>query len=98
GAGHQSGGHAQVVLADDVGAAALRVRADRLAIRRHDDRDQDRDRDADRNRVAERDGAGQNQDQQDFFGGVCDGGERVGGEDRERRRLRGPFGAGRRGG
>jgi hypothetical protein len=83
----QTGRHSEVVLADDVRAAALRIRPNRLAVRAHDDRDQNGDGDADRDRVAQGDCAGQDQDEQDFFGRVRDRGERVRGENRERRRL-----------
>ncbi len=44
---------AVVLAADDVRRAALRVRVDRLAVRRDDDRDQDRDTDRDRDELVE---------------------------------------------
>ena len=82
---------ADVVLRDQVGATAVRIGRDGLAIRDHDDRQQDRDPDGDRQRVAERGVPGQDQDEQDFLGRVRDGGERVGREDRERDGSAEPF-------
>ena len=85
-------GHlAQVVLGDDVGAAAQGIGQDGLPVRAHHHRDEHRDREADRDRVDERGGAREHQDEQDLLGGVGDGGERVGREHRERGRLREPL-------
>src|SRR2546427_585041 len=86
-AGDEPRAGAQVVLADDVRAAPLGVRVDRLPVGAHDDRNQDRDGDGDGERVAQRDAPGENQDQEDFLGRVRHRGERVGGEDGERRGL-----------
>jgi hypothetical protein len=84
GGADQPGNDAEVVLRDDVRAAAARVREDRLAVRRDDDRDEGGDAHADRQRVAQRGRAREDQHEQDFLGRVGDGGERVGGEDRKR--------------
>ncbi len=91
GPGDEPGHLAQVVLGDDVGAAALGIGQDGLPVRADHDRDQHRDREPDRNRVDERGGARDHQDQQDLLGGVRHRGERVGREDRERGRLREPL-------
>ncbi len=80
-AGHQTGADAQVLLGDNVGAAAAGVGIDSLAIRNDDDRQQADD--------AERYGEGEmqeccptyNQGQQNFFGGVGARGECVRRED-----------------
>ena len=52
-AGQQRRLGAEVLAADDVGAAAARVGEDRLAVARDDDRQQERDRDADRHQHVE---------------------------------------------
>src|SRR3989338_9809265 len=74
----------EIVLGHDVGAATLRVRADRLPVRADDDGDQDRDGAPDGKRVAQRDRARQDQHEEDLLGRVRDGRQRVGREGRER--------------
>jgi hypothetical protein len=72
---------AKIVLGDDVGATALRIRENRLPIRARDHRDEDADGDPDRNREREGRGARGCQDEQDLLGRVRDGGQGVGRED-----------------
>ena len=87
---------AEVLAADDVGAAAARVGEDRLPVRRRDDREQDRDRDRDRDqrvepeREARRPDDGDEEDLLGRVGGRRDG---VGREDRQRDRSSGGAGA-----
>src|SRR5438094_455469 len=64
-------------------AAALRVRADDLEIRKHDDREYDADRDRERHRERERAGTGEREDAHRFLGRVGRGRDVVRGEDRE---------------
>ena len=87
---------AEVVLGDDVGTAALRVGEDGLPVGARHHGDQDGDGDADGDRVVESRGAGEDKNEQDLLGRVCDGGECVGREDRERRGLGEPLVAGLR--
>ena len=87
GRGQQSGPRAEVLLADDVGAAAVRVRAHRLAVRGHHDHQEDRDRARDRHRHADAGDARDEQHAQDLLGRVRDRGEGVGGEHRQREDL-----------
>ena len=78
---------AEVVLRDQVGAAPLGVGRHRLPVRDDDDGQQRRDAERDGKRVAEGRAAGENENQQDLFGGVRDRRQRVGREHRERDRL-----------
>ena len=79
---------AQVLLGDDVRAAARLVRADGLAVREHDDREQRRDPEREREDEPGRGrGHGDEHDERRLRR-VGDRRERVGGEDRERERLR----------
>ena len=85
---------AEVLAADDVAAAAARVREDRLAVRRDDDREQHRDRDPDRHQHAEPEREARRadrDDEQDLLGRVRRRRDGVGGEDRECDRLRDPL-------
>ncbi len=67
----------EVLLRDDVGAAAVGVGVDRLAIREGDDRQDHGDDDADRRHEGERSNAADEQDPQDLLGRVGDRGQRV---------------------
>ena len=87
-AGDEARQRAEVVLGDDVGAAARLVRLDRLRVRDRDDREQRGDRDRDRQDQVERRRAGGEQHDHPGLGRVRDRGERVGREDRERQELR----------
>ena len=81
---------AEVLAADDVGAAAARVREDRLPVRRRDDREQERDRDRDRDKLREPEREARRpdrDDEEDLLGRVRGRRDRVGREDRERDRL-----------
>ena len=81
---------AEVLAADDVRAAAARIREDRLAVRRDDDREQHRDDDRDRNELREPEGQARSadrDDEQDLLRRVRGRRDGVGGEDRERDRL-----------
>ena len=69
---------AEVVLRDDVRAAARRVRVDRLAIGEDHDRQNRCDHERDRAREAERRGADEHQHAEDFLGRVRDRRQRVG--------------------
>src|SRR5205823_8900155 len=88
--GQQRGGadearkSAEVVLGDDVGAAARLVGLHRLAIRRDNDREQRRDRDRDGEDEMHRPGRGGNQHDKRGLGRIGHRRERVGGEDRQR--------------
>ena len=88
GRGQQAGPRAEVLLAHDVGAAAVRIGAHRLAIRGHHHDQQDRDRARDRHRHADPGDARDEQHAQDLLGRVRDRGEGVGREDRQREDLR----------
>ena len=86
-AGDQRRDRAEVLLGDDVGAAAARVGEDRLAVAGDDDRQQDGDDQRDRHQVVERrhaDAGLHGEHQDDLLGGVGGGGDRVAGEDRQR--------------
>src|SRR5439155_1486676 len=74
---------AEVLFRDDVAAAALRVRADDLEIRKHDGREYAADRDRERHRERERAGTGEREDAHRFLGRVGRGRDVVRGEDRE---------------
>src|SRR5438034_218206 len=80
----EPGHDAEVVLRDDVGAPATRIREDRLAVRRNNDGDERGDADSDRQGVAERCRPGEDQHEENLLGRVRDGGERVRGEDGKR--------------
>ena len=85
---------AEVLAAHHVAAAAARVGEDRLAVRRDHDRQQDRHRDPDRDQRVEAEGEARGadrDDEEDLLGGVGGGRDGVGGEDRERDRLRDPL-------
>ncbi len=86
--GRQPGERAEVVLADDVGAAPAGIGAHRLPVRGDDHSHQQRDGDRDRHDVLLRRRRRDEQDDQDLAGGIGDRGQRVGGEDRERQHLR----------
>ena len=79
----EPGDDAEVLFRDHVAAAALRVRADDLEIREHDDREHDADRDRERHRERERAGTGEREDAHRFLGRVGRGRDVVRGEDRE---------------
>jgi hypothetical protein len=81
----------QIVLGDDVRAAALRVGENSLPVRAHHDRDEGGDGEADGNRVVESDRPRQDEDEQDLFRSVGHGGERVRGEDGQGGGLGKPF-------
>ena len=87
----EAGQRPQVVLGDDVRAAALRVGEDGLAVRAHHHRDQDGDGHADGDGQVEGRAAREHEDEEDFFRRVGHGGQRVGGEYRERRGLGEPL-------
>ena len=77
---------AEVVLRDDVGAAARRVGVDRLAVRQDDDEQQGGDDDREGTRRVEGDGADarlEQQDDEDLVGRVRRRRHRVGREDRQ---------------
>ena len=78
----------EVLLADDVGAAARRIGADGLAVGRDHDREEQRDRQRDRDHEMDRRRARGEQDEQDLLGRVRVRRERVRREDRERDGLR----------
>ena len=75
---NQPGGRPDVLLRDDVGAAAGRVGVNRLPIGEGDDRQQRRDDEADRHRVDERAHARDDERGQDEVGRVGDRRQRVG--------------------
>ena len=85
--GDQAGHRPQVLAGDDVGAAAAGVGANRLPVRRHDDREEGGDRERDGEPIRERRGPGQDEDEHHLLGGVRHRGEGVRGEDRQRERL-----------
>ena len=87
----QGGVDAEVVLGDEIGAAPLRVRRDRLAVGDDDHRQQRGDAQRHGKRVAERRAAREDEHQQDFLGRIGHRRERVGGEHRQRRRLPEPL-------
>ena len=79
---------AEVLLGDDVGAAARLIGLDGLAVGQDDDSEQDTDRDRDReDEVRGRDG-GRDEDDEPGLRRIRDRGERIGGEDRESELLR----------
>src|SRR6266508_3563872 len=84
----RSGTRPDVLLADDVGPATVRIGAYRLAVRHHDDAQQRRDRDRDREDIGLPARARCEQDDHDLLRGVGDGGHRVGAEDRQGQDLR----------
>ena len=94
-AGHQRRVLAEVLPADDVGAAAARVGEDRLAVRRPRRSPAGRPRrsaigtslDRAQGQARRADG----DDEEDLLGGVGGGGDGVGGERRQRDRLRQPL-------
>ncbi len=90
---HQRRGLAQVLPADDVGAATARIGVDRLPVGVGDQRQQDDDQDGDRDEVADRRGhaADADEHQHDLAGGVRRRRDRVGREDGEPDRLRYPL-------
>ena len=67
----------EVLFRDDVGAAAARVRMDRLAIRKDDDREDERDHQSNGARDAQRGRAGEDEHAHDFLGRVRHRRERV---------------------
>ncbi len=82
---------AEVLAADDVRTTAARVSEDRLAVRGHDDRQQDRDHDRDRHelRQPEREARRRDRDdEQDLFGRVRGRRDGVRREHRQRDGLR----------
>ena len=79
---------AQIVLCNDVSAAACFVRLHGLPVGSDDDREQRRDRNRDRKDDVSRCRRGRDQHHQRRLGGIGDRRERVGGEDRQRERLR----------
>ncbi len=81
GPGHQARQRTEVVLGHEVGAPALRIGSDGLAVRAHHDGDQRADGDRNRKRVAESDRARQDEHEQDLLRGVGHRGQGVGGED-----------------
>ena len=88
GGGDQAGEDAQVLLADDVGAATAGVGANGLAVGAHHDRHQRGDREGDRHHVLRRRRGGERQREQDLARGVRDRGQGVGGEHGQREHLR----------
>ena len=93
-AGHERRVLAEVLAAHHVAAATARVGEDRLAVRRDDDRQEDRHRDPDRDQRVESEGEARGadrDDEEDLLGGVGGGRDGVGGEGRERDRLRDPL-------
>ena len=82
---------AQVLPADDVGAAATGIGVDRLPVGRDHDRQEDGDHDRDRDQVIEAQGQARpadGRDEQDLLGGVRRRGDGVRGEGRQGDRLR----------
>ena len=79
---------AEILLRDDVGAAARLVDADRLSVRDDDDREQRRDSDRDGENQVDRRGGGGDEDDHRGLGRVGDRRQRVRGEDRKREGLR----------
>ena len=88
GPGDEARDRAEVLLRDDVRAAARLVGAHGLPVRERDDREQQRDRDRDRNDPVQRAERDADEDDHRRLGGVRDRRERVGCEDREREELR----------
>ena len=83
-AGDETGGGAEVVLADDVGAAAVGVRGDRLAVAEHHDGQQQDHQQRDGTEVADRRHADDgHEDVQDLLGGERARRDGVGREDRQ---------------
>jgi len=77
----------QVLAADGVRASAVGVGEAGLAVRRDDDREQRDDADRDPGGEVEQGKATEAEDQDDLLGGVGDGAQRVGAEDRQREPL-----------
>ena len=92
GARHEPGRRAEVVLADDVRPAPVRIRRDGLAVAEHHDREQHDDEDRDRCQIPDR-GHTQHrhQDVQDLLRRERARCDRVRGEHREPHDLRQPF-------
>ena len=82
--GEQAGKRAQVLRCDGVGAAAVGVGIDRLAVREEDDDEQDDDGERDGDDVVHAADAQRDEQGEGGFRPVCRGGERVEAEDRER--------------
>ncbi len=91
GARDEPGQRSQIVLGDDVRAAALRVGENGLPVRAHDHGDEGGDGEADGNRVVEGHRPREDENEQDLFRGVGDGGERVRRENRQRGGLGEPL-------
>ena len=79
---------AEILLRDDVRAAARLVRLDRLGVREDDDREDRGDRDRDREDEVSGGDRCADEDDERGFRGVRDRGERIGGEDRQGELLR----------
>ena len=86
--GDEARERAEVVLRDDVGAAARLVRPDRLRVREDDDREHDRDRDRDREHETERRRRRRRRGRPSLPRSHSNRRQRVRREDRKRERLR----------
>jgi hypothetical protein len=73
----ERGRFAQIVLRHDVGAAAARIRMDRLPVRKHDDRENRGDDQGDWRGERQRAGADENQNAENLLGSVRDRRQRV---------------------
>jgi len=91
-AGGQGGEFAQIVLGDDIGAPAMGVRANRLPVGNTDDDHEGRNGRADGQTVGKRrQPAGDEENAQHLFGGICHRGQRIRRQHRQRLGVREAF-------